>query len=392
MTKVLIIPSWFPSPDQPTAGIFIRQQVDALASHADVAVLYVREAAESMPPRVGEEDGLTVARAQLRMPPVSRTLLGRARAVAPSLVNKLYRYPRAGLETFDRLCGSWGKPDIVHVQALWPAGMIARAIGRRHGIPYVVTEHSEEYLAASKRHLVRTPGVVPLLLRPLARGAARTIAVSHFLAARLVALGLASDPVVIPNVVPPSAPAPTARRKPHVIAHVSIMGPAKNLGALLQAVGALRRRRSDFELRLIGDGESRGGLEQLAGMLGLGDIVRFVGRVPAADIPAHLAEAAFTVVSSTHETFSVSAAESLMCGRPVLSTRCGGPEEFLTPQVGRLVALGSAEALVEGIDWMLDHFREFEPETLHRYAEERFAPDVVASRIIDVYREVLGDA
>ena len=148
---------------------------------------------------------------------------------------------------------------------------------------------------------------------------------SRFLAARLVALGLASDPVVIPNVVPPSVPAPTARRKPHVIAHVSIMGPAKNLGALLQRVGALRRRRSDFELRLIGDGESRAGLEQLAGTLGLGDIVRFVGRVPAADIPAHLAEAAFTVVSSTHETFSVSAAESLMCGRPVLSTRCGGP-------------------------------------------------------------------
>ncbi len=326
------------------------------------------------------------------MPAVSRTFPGRARAVTTNLFNRFYRYPRTGLEAFDRLCAIWGRPDIVHVQALWPAGMIARAVARRYGIRYVVTEHSEEYLAASERRLVRTPGIVPLILRPLARGAACTIAVSRFLAARLVVLGLAVDPVVIPNVVPLSAPAPAAEREPHIVAHVSIMGPAKNLEALLQAVRTLHGRRSDFEVHLIGDGESRVALERLAGTLGLDDVVRFAGRVPSADIPAHLADAAFTVVSSTHETFSVSAAESLMCGRPVLSTRCGGPEEFVRPQVGRLIAPGSVEALVEGMDWMLDHFREFDPEVLHHYAEERFAPDVVAGRIVDVYREVLGDS
>jgi glycosyltransferase involved in cell wall biosynthesis len=270
--------------------------------------------------------------------------------------------------------------------------MIARAVARRYAIPYVVTEHSEEYLAASERRLVRTPGVVPLFLRPLAHDASRTVAVSRFLAARLLELGLAVDPVVIPNVVPLSAPEPMTGREPHVVAHVSIMGPAKNLEALLEAVRTLHARRSDFEVRLIGDGESRAALERLADALGLDGVVRFVGRVPAADVPAHLADAAFTVISSTHETFSVSAAESLMCGRAVLSTRCGGPEEFIRPQVGRLVAPGSVAALVEGMDWMLDHFLEFDPEELHRYAEERFAPDVVAGRIIDVYREVLGDA
>ena len=200
--RVLVIPSWFPSPDQPTAGIFIRQQADALAPHADTAVLYVREADVESRPRVIDEGAISVARAQLGMPPVSHTIPGRARAVATNLSNKLYRYPRTGLVAFARLQTAWGTPDIVHVQALWPAGLIARAIKRRYGIPYVVTEHSEEYLAASERRLVRTPGVVPLLLRPLARGASRTIVVSRFLAVRLKELGLAMDAVVIPNVVP----------------------------------------------------------------------------------------------------------------------------------------------------------------------------------------------
>jgi glycosyltransferase involved in cell wall biosynthesis/GT2 family glycosyltransferase len=390
--RVLVIPSWYPSPDQPTAGIFIRQQVDALARHADAAVLYVREADRELTPRVAVEGTTTVARAQLEMPPTSHTVPGRARAIATNLFNKLYRYPRTGLAAFESLQDSWGTPDIVHVQALWPAAMIACAIKRRHGIPYVVTEHSEEYLAASERRLVRTPGAVPILLRPLARGASRTIAVSRFLADRLVELGLAVDPLVIPNLVPVTTPSPMPSTERHMIAHVSIMGPAKNLGALLQAVDRLRGRRTDFLLRLIGDGESRAGLEQLAAAHGLDDVVQFTGRVPAEEIHELLADSAFTVVSSTHETFSVVAAESLMCGRPVLSTRCGGPEEFITPQVGRLIDAGSVDALVEGIDWMLDHFQEFDPEALHHYAAERFSPEVVAGRIMQTYREVLGDA
>ena len=386
---MLVIPSWYPSRDDPTAGVFIREQVSALGAVADVAVLYVREAADGLAPRLAVEDGTTIVRAQLRMPPVSRTVPGRARAVATNLYNKLYRYRRAGLQGFDVLRATWGTPDVVHVQALWPAALVACAIKRRHGIPYVVTEHSEEYLAASRRRLVRTPGVVPLVLRPLARGASGTVAVSAFLACRLLELGLAEDPVVIPNVVPVTPAAPIRADAPYAIAHVSIMGPAKNLDGLLCAADRLRRRRSDFTLRLIGDGECRPELERLVASLHLGDLVEFTGRVPAERVRELFAASDFTAVSSTHETFSVVAAESLMCGRPVLSTRCGGPEEFVTPEVGRLIDAGSVDALEEGLDWMLDHCREFDPAVLHEAALRRFSPEVVAGQIVAVYRKAL---
>jgi len=372
--RILVLPSWYPGADDPTAGVFIQQQVHALARRRDVAVLHVDPRTPSRPTTVAGESRAVVVR-------VSAGSAGRTRW--------LVTYRRTALAAFDALRDAWGTPDIIHVQALWPAGLIARAIKRRYGIPYVVTEHSEEYLTASRRRLVRTPGVVPLLLRPLARGASRTIAVSRFLAARLVELGLAVNPVVIPNVVPVSRPAARATGGRHIIAHVSIMGPAKNLGALLQAVDHLRARRTDFMLRLIGDGESRAALEEMAAALRLEDVVQFVGRVPAEEIPAHFADSAFTVVSSTHETFSVVAAESLMCGRPVLCTRCGGPEEFITPEVGRLIEAGSVDALVAGLDWMLGHFREFDPDRLHEYAVARFAPDVVAGQILEVYRGAL---
>jgi glycosyltransferase involved in cell wall biosynthesis len=388
--RVLTVPSWYPSDEHPTAGIFIQQQVRGLAGQCDAGVLYVRAATVAAASAVAREDGVTVVRACLAAHRVSGSRIGRMRAAVANLLNASVRYRRAGLAAFEALRAEWGMPDIVHVQALWPAGIIARAIKRRYGIPYVVTEHSEEYSAASDRRLVKTPGMVPLVLRPLARGAARTIAVSRILADRLVELGLARDPVVIPNVVPVSPPSPLPLEVPHAIAHVSVMGPAKNLPGLLQAVAMLRARRGDFVLRLVGDGECRADAETLAASLGLGGTVEFSGRRSADEVRVILGDSAFAVVSSLHETFSVVAAEALMCGRPVLSTRCGGPEEYLTPEVGHLVEAGSADALADGLDWMLDHYRDFDPEALHAYARARFAPDVVAARIIDVYREVLG--
>jgi len=372
--SVLVIPSWYPSASDSTAGIFIQQQVRAVSGVARVAVLHVNvRAAASL--ESADEGGVRVFRVGL----------------ASNSFNRLFGVRRAGKKAFETISETWGVPDIVHVQALWPAAGIARYIKRRYGIPYVVTEHSEEYLAQSSRKLVKYPLVVRTLLRPLARGASRTITVSRFLADRLVELGLAEDPIVIPNVVPVVQPTPRPSTPPFGIAHVSVMGPAKNVGSLLRAVRTLRTRRADFAVRLVGDGECRSDLESLAASLGVGDLVEFTGRKSAAEVQEIIAAAAFTVVSSTHETFSVSAAESLMSGRPVLSTRCGGPEEFITPEVGRLIPVDDVGALADGLDWMLDHLHEFDPMALHEYARVRFAPDVVARQILSVYREVLDD-
>lgn len=372
--RILIVPSWYPSAGAPTAGVFIGEQVGALSPRCDVAVLHVDPGSSARDSVITYEDGVTTLRTSIR---------------ATNLWTRFFAYPRAGMAAFELLRETWGMPDIVHVQALWPAGMIARAIKRRYGIPYVVTEHSEEYLAQSERRLVRTPGMLALVLRPLARGAVRTIAVSRFLGNRLVELSLARDPIIIPNVVAVSVPTPVSPDSPRVIAHVSVMGPAKNLPMLLRAIDRLRNRRSDFVLRLAGEGERRAEAEALASSLDLGGFVEFVGPRTADEVRVLFAQAAFTVISSTHETFSVVAAESLMCGRPVLSTRCGGPEEFITPEVGRLVQNDSVEALADGLDWMLDHYSDFDPQVLHEYARGRFAPDVVAEQILAVYRSVL---
>ena len=61
--RVLVIPSWYPSQDAPTAGVFIQQQVRALSELVDVAVVHVEPGRIAIGPQVTQEDGVTVVRA-----------------------------------------------------------------------------------------------------------------------------------------------------------------------------------------------------------------------------------------------------------------------------------------------------------------------------------------
>jgi len=371
------------------AGTFIKEQVLALQDYVDVAVLHVREASFPVEPWISVEDGVPVIRAQIAASSKGHGRVARVSAMASDVSRKLFHYPKVGLEVFELLREAHGAPDIIHVQALWPAGIIAQAINRRHKIPYVVTEHSEEYLAGTNRKLTKYPLFVRHVLAPLAAGAVSTITVSRFLGERLVELGLAKDPVVVPNAVRPVKAYPQVTRKPHLITHVSVMGPAKNIAGLLQACARLSARRADFRLRLVGDGELRNELEAMSGSLGLTGIVEFTGRKSLEEVYDLLADSAFAVVSSFYETFSMAAAEALMCGRPVLSTRCGGPSEFITAETGLLVESDDLQALAEGLEWMLDNYTRFDPLRLNEYACKRFSPDVVGRQIVDVYEEAL---
>ncbi len=392
---VLIVPSYYPSDERPIAGIFVHQQVQALSEHCDVAVLHVTPATAEAPPTLVVEDGITVVRATTKAHCIPRQGAMRFLAYLVDLYLNLRVHPRLGLRGFELLRQSRQAPDILHVHGLWPASAVASAIQRRHGIPYVVTEHSSEYFADSPRKLVKSPVFVERVLRPLAQQAARTIAVSRVLADRLAELGLAVDPMVIPNVVPECPPQPRPHRpiagQPHLIVHASVMGPEKNIAGLLEACGQLADRRSDFRLVMVGDGELREELQCKAASLGLGeDHVEFVGSKSPHEVRKILQCAAFAVVSSTQETFSVAAAEALMCGRPVVATRCGGPEGFITPEVGLLIDKGSVDALLYGMEWMLDNHSQFDPAALERYARERFSAQAVVGQALEVYEGVLG--
>jgi len=287
----------------------------------------------------------------------------------------------------------WGKPDIIHAQVLYPGGFIARSLSRELRVPYVVTEHSTEFMTGNERFLRRNRSI-RWLMRRAARDASRVMPVSTCLQKRMIGCGVDADYHVIPNMVRddvmPAAPEEVDYQQ---VVHVSLLNDrAKNVSGLFKVCAELRDEGAPlFHLRIVGDGADRANLESLARDLSLlPDVVTFEGRLSRDDTLDVIRRSVFLVTPSHFETFSIVTAEALMCGRPVVATRCGGPEDFVTPAVGTLIPVGDHEALKAAVREMLAQAPSYNSGEIAAYARARFAPASVAKRILDVYETVLA--
>lgn len=184
-----------------------------------------------------------------------------------------------------------------------------------------------------------------------------------------------------------------------VIAFAGRVQPLKAPDVLVKAVAALLARRPHWRDRLVLavlGGPSGSGLAHpdsiagLAGDLGLADVVRILPPVPRDELAAWMRCADLVAVPSRSESFGLVALEALAVGTPVVAAAVGGLP----------TAVGDAGVLVHGhdpIDWaraleglLADTVRrELLSCNAIRHAR-RFAWDVTAARLIDVYRDAIG--
>lgn len=116
--------------------------------------------------------------------------------------------------------------------------------------------------------------------------------------------------------------------------------PRMGLETLLHALGLLRGER-EVVLALAGAGSMEGSLRRLSGELGLGEHVRFLGRVGDEELlELYRAADLFVLPTVAYEGFGMVTAEALACGTPVVGTPVGATPELLRPLEPRLVAEG----------------------------------------------------
>jgi glycosyltransferase involved in cell wall biosynthesis len=136
--------------------------------------------------------------------------------------------------------------------------------------------------------------------------------------------------------------------EPPVVLAAGRLHPQKGFDILLRAF-AVVRTATPCRLIIMGEGDERTRLEDLAQALGVNDDVSLVGFVQ--NPYAMMSRAATFVVSSRWEGFSVVLLEALACGVPVVSTNCAsGPSEILDGgRYGALVPVEDEAALADGI-------------------------------------------
>jgi L-malate glycosyltransferase len=144
-------------------------------------------------------------------------------------------------------------------------------------------------------------------------------------------------------------------------------------------------------LLIIGDGPDRSSLESAAEATGLLDKrIFFHGRTDNVEVYRNLSECSFLVMNSKLETFSLICAEALCCGKPVIATRCGGPEDFLSDETGILIEPGNDVQLSEALQKMILQFRTYDPEKLRSFATDHFSADRIGKMYLEIYQDLLS--
>lgn len=384
--KVLIVPSWYPSQDNPISGIFVKEQVHALTARYDVAVL--------IPGMAGWRKVLRSSNSSLKKDergvPIFREYARPLIPHGPEFTSH-ETFVRAAQKGFKRLLKEWGRPDVIHAHVVLPGGWAALNLGKQYGIPVVLTEHSGPF----SMHL--GTALQKQLVRQTLSEVDRVLAVSLALADQIVVFHRAVQPRIVPELVRTDffIPSPNeSQNKAQNNSRIRFLfagrlSSEKGVDKLISAAhNVLQRGITSFELTIGGDGPDRRSLQALVDSNGLHDRCTFLGGLNREEVRRAMQSCDVFVLPSLGETFGIVVGEAMACGKPVIATRCGGPESIVTAETGVLVDSGDPEALANAMaDFIADRVR-FDSNTVRESAVNRFGPGAFLNQVSGIYEEL----
>lgn len=383
---ILWLPSWYPDSAEDIRGNFFREQALELketgcrvgvisASLGSLRTLSktLRDAGQM---RVDNDGGL-------------RTI----RLSKPNWFPRLWplnaeQYSRMIVKLFEEYISQYGMPDLVHLHAALPAGIGAVEIHNRYAIPYILTEHSSVFVRnlASRRELSTARAVAKLAQTRTAVSGALAEIMSEKLGSDLGPWEITPNPVSSYFF---DGPKRTPSRGRFRFLHVSLLDENKNVSLILKAFAKAFEGNPTVDLVIGGHGPLKNKLIEEASLLGIASNVKFTGYLSRAEVRDQLSDADAFVLSSRHETFGVVLVEAMAMGCPVISTKCGGPQDIVRPETGILVPKDDIAAMTSAMRLLVNQRDHYQPAVIRTLCLERFGPATVAKQWLSKYENAL---
>ncbi len=386
--KVLVVPTWYPTVSHPLNGTFVREQTLLMGSLHDVRVLY--------PNLVGRlQRAKNMLRGRIYDPRLQRML------TPPDgedvFISNLSSFP-AGLDFYravERLdkallhliAGGW-RPDLLHAHVTEWAGAYAVELGRRHGIPVLITEHRGPFTLPKRKPDAER-------IKAALESGAAVATVSEHESSAISAQGICCSPVVVGNFVDDElfTVRPPVDDGSATILIVSDGSPNKDIGTFLKAFALATRRFGNRVVRatIVSLAPLPDSVLNDARELGIADRCRFLTSVPRSEMPNVYAGCDLIVSTSITESFGISIAEAIACGKPAICTRSGGPEDFVNDSNGYLVNVKDSAAIADRLRDLMENGFHNTPEEIRRSVVDRYGRIPFLERLDRLYEMAIAN-
>jgi glycosyltransferase involved in cell wall biosynthesis len=358
--KVLALTNLYPTPWEPTRGIFNYQTFQALSRHCEMQVVVPLKWWLCPPAingfKVHRENSSGLEAHFTVYPSVPRMTWQHANGMAFSLRPYLQRLRREF--PFDAILAAWAYPD----------GVAAARLADAFQCPLLMKIHGSDMNEVAQQ---------PRIRKQVRWGLDRSqqiVTVSHALRRKVIEMGIDPEKVTtLHNGVDQQRFHPMDRQQVRaklglpldrlLIGYVGNFVPEKGVDVLLEAMGQMYQAgMRQHDLVLIGSGSLEESVRAQARALHLEDRVHLCGARPHVEIPDWIGAFDLLCLPSHREGCPNVILEALASGRPVVASRVGGVPELLSDQTGITVPPGDPASLAQGLEEALR--RTWSPEKL----------------------------
>lgn len=362
MLKILTFSTLFPSSVRPVHGIFVETRLRELLKSGQVVSRVIAPVPwfPSANPRWGHyaqfaatpsremRNGLDVFHPRYLLVP-------KVGMVAAPLAIAL-----AALPTVKKLLNKGFDFDVIDAHYFYPDGVAAALLGKWLNKPVVITARGTDLNLIPQFSLPRR------MIRWASMQAQASIGVCSALMDVLRDMGTPADRLhVMRNGVDLQRFQPQPQEASRsalglsgspILLSVGYLIERKGHHLLLQAMPEILKHYPHARLVVVGDGDMRGALVQLARDLHIEPQVTFAGVIAQAELKHWYSAADVFVLASSREGWANVLLESMACGTPVVATRIWGTPEVVTDErVGLLVDHRNAEAIAAAVSRLLAH-------------------------------------
>ena len=356
--NILFIPSWYPSKGNIQNGIFIQKHAKAAAIANNVTVLFAHAFAE--PYSLKRTNGKLIENISAYKITNSRWL---------NLL-KLLRLYLKNVSLFR-------KADIIHLHVLSKRSLFGSILAFLFNKPLIVSEHWSGYqnpLSLSKK----------LIKKMVFWRASYILPVSNFLQKLMEDNKIRGNFKVVGNVVKEQNNKILADTPFKFLIVADLRDNIKNISSVIQIFK--QKNLMNEVLHIIGDGPDRSFLESLCENE---KNISLLGEMSNERVIKEISNYHAVIINSRIETFSVVTLESLAANRPLIYTKCGGPQEIIPNDCGIAISSDKSEELYNAIISLKANYKLYQHKN-YSQAITDFKEDRIAEELSKIYSALLS--